>query len=350
MDDGRSMTRRRPRAGLLCVLTILGACGSRAAPAATVAAPEVTSSAPTVRCPASPVSIVATTPLADEDAAAMNADSAIVDMYGRAHAEEFSGVAWSDGHLRAWFTAHGPEHSAALRSLMVRPDRLEVVLARHSLDELQAVRDEITVAHTANPDLPVANGVGIDSVLIMLAPGQESAADRLIDRYGDALDIEIGGRRYVPTGCGEPTPPDICEPLIGVDPAGAGLQLTLVADTPTIRQSEVGRAHLVIKNVGTTRFSIDPGQPMLASIVAPATTRVIGHDTFIIAGTGLLVDLEPGEDGTVRVEFGAGRCDGGPGSAVPAGTYGLRVVLTPEGASTGSAAYLSPEIPISVTP
>lgn len=221
---------------------------------------------------------------------------------------------------------------------------------RHSSDDLQAVRDEMVAAHGTDPGMPIPNGVQGESVLVMLAPGQEHVADQLIGRYGDVMDIAIGGRRYVPSGCGEATPPDICGPLVGSDPAEAGLRLTFVADTPTIRQSQIGYAHLVVENLGTTRFSMDPGQPILASIVAPATTRVVGHDTFI-AGTGLVIDLAPGEERAVKVEFGAGRCDGGDGSAVPPGTYGLRVVLAPQGATEVTRpAHLSPEIPITITP
>ncbi len=62
------------------------------------------------------------------------------------------------------------------------------------------------------------------------------------------------------------------------------------------------------------------------------------------------VDLAPGQSGTIDVVFGAGRCDGGPGSAIPPGEYRLVVALTTEGADRTSApAYLSPEIPMTVT-
>jgi hypothetical protein len=62
------------------------------------------------------------------------------------------------------------------------------------------------------------------------------------------------------------------------------------------------------------------------------------------------VDLDPGESGTIAVIFGAARCDGEPGSALPPGTYGLRVALTQEGPPDQNyPVYLSSEAVVTVT-
>lgn len=45
--------------------------------------------------------------------------------------------------------------------------------------------------------------------------------------------------------------------------------------------------------------------------------------------------------------YGASRCDGGPGSALPPGRYGLRVVLAPEGSEPGPS-LLSPQALVTV--
>lgn len=65
-------------------------------------------------------------------------------------------------------------------------------------------------------------------------------------------------------------------------------------------------------------------------------------------GTGRRIDLAPGVSATIDVAFEANRCDGGPGSAVPPGTYDLRVVLASED-PTNHGAYLAPAIAVTVT-
>lgn len=370
--------RRAADGGIICFLLVLGGCGSRdssgsggpgttgsrpapmaagqgpvTAAVAITHGPSATLAEIVPHCPAPTESLVPSDQPADppsaEIEAAMEADSTVIDTYGQSHVDEFGGIARVGNRLDVWFTDHLDVHAAALRPLVSRPDLLDVVPTRHSRKERQAIEDEIIAGLGANNNL-IAYGLGGQTVIIGLPPGQEPQADALVARYGDVLDIEIGGRRYVPEGCGDPTPPAMCKPLVGTDPAEAGLQLTLVADSPVLAAARPGRAHLIIKNIGGSRFSMDPGQPIAGWIVASATTRVIGENTYAVAGTGLLVDLAPGEERSVDVAFGAGRCDGGRGSAVPPGTYRLRVVLTPQGAESGRPAYLSPEIPITVTP
>jgi hypothetical protein len=99
-----------------------------------------------------------------------------------------------------------------------------------------------------------------------------------------------------------------------------------------------------VGNIGDSRFAIDSGMPIVGPLVTPGTTDVVG--TF----TGGGVDLGPNEQGTIDVIFGAARCDGQPGSALPPGVYGLRVALTAEGPpDPDRPTYLSPEVPVTVT-
>ena len=57
--------------------------------------------------------------------------------------------------------------------------------------------------------------------------------------------------------------------------------------------------------------------------------------------------FRPGEDGEIAVVFGASRCDGEPGSALPPGRYGLRVVLTSAGG--GEPSLVSPATIVTIT-
>ena len=105
---------------------------------------------------------------------------------------------------------------------------------------------------------------------------------------------------------------------------------------------------MTVTNNGTQQFTMDVGSPLSGVLVIPGSKHVIGIVGGTIAGVGLRVDLAVGASTVVPVAFAAFRCDGGPGSAVPAGTYALRVVLTSE-QQDDSRAILSPEIPITVT-
>jgi hypothetical protein len=84
-------------------------------------------------------------------------------------------------------------------------------------------------------------------------------------------------------------------------------------------------------------------------IVEPGTATVVGVNSAGIAGTGFLVDLAPGDQKALDMVFGAASCGDPTTTAVAPGTYGLRVVLAREGAQAGDPAYLSPEVPITIT-
>ena len=104
---------------------------------------------------------------------------------------------------------------------------------------------------------------------------------------------------------------------------------------------------LTVTNNGPTRFTMDIGSPLSGVLVIPGSTHVVG----VVGGTqgvGLNIDLAVGASTAIDVGFAAFRCDGGTGSAAPAGTYGLLVALSSDEQSD-TRAYLSPEIPITVT-
>lgn len=66
-----------------------------------------------------------------------------------------------------------------------------------------------------------------------------------------------------------------------------------------------------------------------------------------IAGTGYGVPLDPGQSHHVSVIGGTARCDGGIGSALPAGRYQLLAVVMDE---TGTLPrYLTPPVNFTIT-
>jgi len=219
---------------------------------------------------------------------------------------------------------------------------------KHSAEELASIRASVDAVAARSPALWAGVGTGRDSVFVMLVPGQERLAARLVKRFGDAVRVQVGLIDYSPRGCGEPVDRPHCPALTGDPPKTAGVRLTVLVDTPTIRVTDHGKTRLRVENVGTTDFAIDSGIPIVGSLVEPGTTEVAGTYSGVIAGVGGGVRLGPGESGTIDMVFGAARCAAKGRSAVPPGRYGLRVVLAPEGREPGPR-LLSPAATVTVT-
>ena len=288
----------------------------------------------------------------ETDVLVLEADGRLVDAYGEAHRDEFGGIdiGRGDGRplIEVGFTAHVDEHKAALTAMLAHPERYVIVQVPHSVVELDEIK--AAIARDAGDGKILGWGRDGHAVGVDLGPGQEALAATYFARWGDALQITIINLPYVPDGCGPQPIQPACPDIVGSEPAVAGLALTVVADTGSLTAWQFGKAHLVVRNVGTTRFTIDSGIPIVGVLVTPGTNRVVGRNVGALAGTGGGVDLAPGEEGSIQVVFGAGRCDGQAGSALPPGTYGLRVALTAEGPSDEARPiYLSPETPISIT-
>lgn len=303
------------------------------------------------RCPAgpdAPPSQSAHPELLDQQT--LMPDFQAVSAYGAAHPDEYGGARLNNdvtpSRLQAAFTGHVTEHARALRALLPHPERVDVEQVKHSVAELGQILSELRGELESLRVLSIS--VGWEAVDIDMPPGQELLANDYIKRWGDALRVRMGGQLYIPEGCGPQPAPTRCADLTGLDPAVAGIALTVVPDTPTIPASETGRAQLVIRNIGSGRFTIDSGIPILGVLVLPGTNHVVGHWVGQLGGVGGGVDLAPGQEGAIPVMFGAARCDGQRGTALPPGEYGLRVGLTAEGPS-GGPVYLSPEAIIGVT-
>jgi hypothetical protein len=283
-------------------------------------------------------------------------DVLAVDSYGRQHPTEWMGVQPSVDRrrIKATFSGHRDEHEAALRSLVAHPDILDVTLTRRTPSEVEAAQTFLLAEIAKNQRIFLGYGPtyqpGQSVVDVELVPGQEKLAVDMIKQFGDILMVSVGAIPFVPDGCGPKPPPRKCPDLAGTDPATVGLELSIVLDTPTLTQGGFGQAKLIEKNIGTAPFSLDSGQPVVGMLVYPGTLRVVGEYVAGIAGVGGGPQLAPGQSGWVDVVFGAGRCDGQPGSAVPPGVYGLRVALTSEGPDPGTyPVYLSPEVEVTVT-
>ena len=310
------------------------------------------------RCPALPDygSTLPNTPAeaAAYDLEAIHPDLVAISAYARTQ-PDFAGESITNDkpvRIRVWMRGDLAQHTTELQAIVHHPDRLDVVAAKYTVAQLQAIETQVVAdAQSKKSDFrdfpggPVGNSNQV--VSFGLAPGDEQLAQLYVDRWGDAVRIMVGTVVYVPSGCGVQQLSRGCPDVTGVDPASSGVALAVTTATPVIAQRDFGGAALTVTDTGSTRFFIDIGHPIRGVLVYPGTTRVAGI-VGGVKGTGQRIDLAPGASTTIDVGFEANRCDGGPGSAVPPGTYDLRVVLTSED-TTDHRAYLAPAIAVTVT-
>jgi hypothetical protein len=144
---------------------------------------------------------------------------------------------------------------------------------------------------------------------------------------GSKLAIFIG----LTTWDGRPGRSPVCGDLPKPTALPKGLRLSLELDHMAVTSGADFLGTILIRELGPARFSMDPGQPVQAVVVRTGTQRVVAVYSGGIAGTGYPINLVRGESKTVAVIGGTARCDGGTGSALPAGAYGVMVQISSEG-------------------
>lgn len=217
--------------------------------------------------------------------------------------------------------------------------------------ELSAIRT--SVEHTIGMPGERYQGIGTGAgqILLMLWPGDERFADRLLARFGNAVRVDVAGRRY----CGAIGPSPVCPALTGGEPP-PGVHLSLHLERGSIDARQASRhlveGSLLIGNDGPGELRADrwQGQPIEAALVVPGTRRVVGTLTGPSVGTGQTLNLAPGQTKSIRVVLGPlQRCDGKVGSRVPPGRYGVRAGLGPDRLHPYQAKYFAPEVPLRIT-
>ena len=168
-------------------------------------------------------------------------------------------------------------------------------------------------------------GVGIDVVSVGLQADQEELAKELADRYGDAIELEVGAFGY-PMGRerSRPRSPRGPDPEV-VEIEGLALRLH-----PERRVFEVdrGQADLVVRNVSTHHIGrFHCGQPLLSVLVDKSGQVVGGPAPAAIAGTGRSIDLDPGGELKIKVLIGTASYRTEFGYLLPPGQYWLRTYL-----------------------
>ncbi len=252
--------------------------------------------------------------------------------------------------------AFGPtdELRGRLVKTLAHSDRLEFIEVDYTKADVRAASAKIAAEAKANPDAfnefsePMGPERGDVATTVGLNPGQDALASSLVERFGPAVQIELGGRPYVPVGCGPQPPPPVCPDVLGGDPAAVKLDLSVELIKPSMRVTELGRATLTVRNNGSTVFDASSGPELIGALVTPGTHHVVGAFTGATQSVLVFHQVQPGQSATIPVIFGTARCDGGEGSAIPPGVYGLVVVVGASGREAGRG-YVSPEVVVTIT-
>lgn len=267
--------------------------------------------------------------------AVLRGDVEVVQRYGEAHPEDWGGLRFQNEpsvRLVAGFSQNLDGHREALIRLVEHPRRLMVKALPRSLAELEALREEIRA--TAPQGALLGTGPRWGRLYVHLRADQEDLAAQLSVRYGKALELEVGAFRYpMPEGLDvSAVRPPRYRPL-GI----TGLELSLHLGPKTVRAGHQGRATVVVHNTGTGRVGpLYSGQPLVGALLDGHGRAVGGLGHVAIAGTGLVIDLQPDDRLSVPVLYGTASLRSDWGYLVPPGRYWLRAEVPVQSALPGT--------------
>jgi hypothetical protein len=263
---------------------------------------------------------------------ALRGDFELITRYGEEHPEAWAG-AWFDNvatvRIVAAFTGDVAQHDAALRALLRHPDRLVVERRQHSLSGLRRVRGEIErtleqrATQTGRHILTfIGRGKGV--IRVGLRADQEDLASELAERYGNAVELQVGIFCFPDRRRSHPKPP--AGPALE-EQTFEGLELSVEGYQRVLEVGDDGQGRLVLRNSGSERIGpLDSGQP-LGGTLLNASLEAVGSYCGWIAGTGRSIDLAPGQSASIPVIYGTASTREDLGYALPPGTYWLKVQM-----------------------
>lgn len=266
--------------------------------------------------------------------AALRQDVEVIRHFGETNPDSWTGLRFENEprvRIVASFVGDLGQHEYELRRLLAYPDRLVLEQSRWTKSQLDDMASEIQrtlhqrEATTGRPVM-ARLGVGIDVVSVRLQADQEELAGELAERYGDAIEVEVGAFAY-PMGRKRrhPHPPRGPEPeIVDIE----GLALGLQPERRVFEVGDRGQADLVVRNVSTHHIGhFHFGQPLLAVLVDESGQVAGGPAPALIAGTGRSIDLDPGDELKIDVLIGTASYREDLGYLLPPGQYWLRTYL-----------------------
>ena len=155
-------------------------------------------------------------------------------------------------------------------------------------------------------------------LVVMLTPGSEALAQKVHAKFGPSIQIMVGWTVWN----GHPGRSATCGTLAAPTSTPAGYSSVLHLRSRVIKVGADLKGHVAFRNTSATQnVRVLTDSPIQVVVTKPGTRRVVGVFTGGIAGTAAAPLLVPGQSQNVAIVGGTGRCDGGIGSALPAGRY-----------------------------
>lgn len=190
-------------------------------------------------------------------------------------------------------------------------------------NDLSAMAAEIDASVSADHRLSTAH-LGRDSVRVELKAGRDQIAEALINRYGSAVEVRIGGYSWPPSDL-----PSACLGQAGPgsgDPATVTAKLVLARMSVAFGEDIFGQVTVRNDSSAAIRLQIGGGISdglLLASDGSVAGTYVGGHDL-----KAEILTVEAGtESPPLPARIGITSCEPDLGTAVQPGVYTARVDL-----------------------
>ena len=224
------------------------------------------------------------------------------------------------------FTGDLAPHRGALRPQLADPDRVLICQVPFSGGQLELIVQEIQ-QRLASGGPVTGVGKGASAVNVTLEADGEAFAAELVDTYGAAVDVSVGLFPYpMPSELAASTEVHVvCASDIAGPTDMNGLVADLRLDDDALPAGDGTEGRVVFTNRGTGDVSFQTDDPLVAVVVRPGTTEIVGTYSGILAGVGAGGVLAPGETLEVGLLVGTASCIPANGYVLPPGEYEVLV-------------------------
>lgn len=262
----------------------------------------------------------------------LRSDVATVQRYESAHPDAIVSIRadWDGQKLRyvvLLSADQAEQHEAQLLRLVEHPDRLAFERSPRSRLLLETIRGEIQERWRTSPDGFGGLGLHGDIVAVSLRADQEVLAAELVGLYGEAVRISLGSMKPYPpsrplTDEERRTQEYLAQPRAEPEVVDIpGLVVSLELADRIVISGQNGHGRVILSNASSVIITFGSEQPLVGSVIDPDSGSRVGGYASGIAGTGLGVNLRPGETMDIGMLFGTAATWELPGYAVPAGRY-----------------------------
>lgn len=217
--------------------------------------------------------------------------------------------------------------SAAAEAACAAPGGLTVAPSEERTPgvERRLIRREMVPLLRDDPRV-VSFGTGADALTVDLRVDGEDLAAELVDRFGNAVAVTVGGAPYPPSKI----PPSLRCPPLEIQPWPAGVRAVLELGDDAVAPGSAAGGVVTVINDSDRRFRTVTGVAEVALLFVPGTGRQVGHWTGAMQSSGRPVDLAPGQRAKIPVLVGLSSCTPQDGYAVPPGDYEARATVGPD--------------------